>query len=89
MGRCPKCAGCLATCYDETRCMNCGFREGDFNREIGNEGFAKDAPDGRLCSGCGKEPRMLHRKCCKTCLYRAGKRNQMLRKLGVVGNLRD
>lgn len=87
MNRCPKCTGLIATYHDETRCLQCGYRHGDLNREIGNEGFVKDAPDGRLCSGCQKYPRMLHRKCCKTCLYRAAKRLQAVRHQGVCVNV--
>jgi hypothetical protein len=34
---CPKCSGLMATLYDDTRCFNCGYREGDFNRKIGDE----------------------------------------------------
>lgn len=47
MTRCPKCRGCLATCHDETRCINCGWREGDLTRELGREG-AREAALARM-----------------------------------------
>lgn len=75
---CPKCAGCLWSQFGESRCLNCGYREGDLTREIGREGVSADVLDG-LCVSCLRQPRMLHRRCCKSCLYKASKRAQRLR----------
>jgi hypothetical protein len=79
MTRCPKCRGCLETCHEETRCINCGWREGDLTRELGREGAAEH-PSDDLCSHCRKQPRMMHRRCCKTCLYRSSQRQQARRR---------
>lgn len=78
MNRCPKCTGCLATAHGDTRCLNCGFRDGDLTREMGREGVDPTVLES-LCVSCRRNPRMTHRRCCKTCLYRASKRAQRLR----------
>lgn len=67
---CPKCHGFILTQYGESFCLNCSYREGDLNRQVGREGFESDTPETRCCAVCREQPRLRHRTLCRTCLYK-------------------
>jgi len=70
---CPKCTGLMATYHNDPHCLNCGYREGDLNREIGREGWGEEeAPS--LCRECRVQPRAPRRTCCASCLYQTSAR---------------
>lgn len=82
--RCVKCTGCLMTAHGETRCINCGYRDGDLTREIGREGFQDCTPSGLACRDCKITPRMLHRTLCARCLHKNSARMRRKRESRVA-----
>lgn len=69
--RCAKCAGCMMSAYGETKCINCGYREGDLNRVIGRKGVALEPTGEPLpCRWCKIKPRMKQRTLCPSCLHK-------------------
>lgn len=79
--RCVKCSGCMMSAYGETKCINCGYRDGDLNRVVGREGVACEPTGDPLpCRDCRVTPRMRHRTLCASCLRKNSARMQRKRK---------
>ena len=74
---CPKCRGLMATYYGETRCLQCGYREGDLNRVVGAE-IGRDALREPRCHWCTNPP-APNRSMCRYHLEAARTRRQKRR----------
>ena len=73
---CPKCAGLLVSFHGDERCMNCGYRQGDLNRQIGS---LSNEEEPRECPNCGFESVRKTQHCdhCLQVMANSRKRNKL------------